>query len=148
MEPRVLHVVSHGPSCFDGVTAAVAIARFHPDCRVEVQFASNQEINRVLREIQPRPGEELWITDISWNDPGTEKHLAELLEQDVPIRWFDHHRTAIERLRAGGYRLNLSDRVVRDDFAASKLVYDFLSARAADSEAHGGRGAPAAWGSG
>jgi len=142
---RVLHVVSHGPHCFDGVVAAVAVARFHPDRDVRVRFASNQEINRVLRELEPEAGEELWITDISWNDPEADRHLAALIERRIPVHWFDHHRTAIERLKAGGYRLDFATRVVRDDFAASKLVYDFLAQRAADSESRGGPGAPSAF---
>jgi len=144
MRPAVLHVVSHGPHCFDGVTAAAAVARFHGPSGVEVEtrFASNQEINHVLREVRPAPGEELWITDISWSDPETERHLATLIERGVRVSWFDHHRTAIERLKAGAFRLAFTHQVVRDDFAASKLVYDFLAERAAESERRGGPSAP------
>lgn len=142
MARPVLHVVSHGPHCFDGVTAAAAIARFHEGADVRAQFASNQEVNALLRTIAPAPGEQLWITDISWNDPETESHLRRLIEGGVEVHWFDHHKTAIERLRAGGYQLAFATRVVRDDFAASKLVYDHLAAEARERERAGGAPAP------
>jgi oligoribonuclease NrnB/cAMP/cGMP phosphodiesterase (DHH superfamily) len=137
MARPVIHVVSHGPHCLDGVAAAAAVARFHEGADVRATFASNQEVNGILRELEPRRGEQLWITDISWSAPETEEHLRQLVERGVELHWFDHHKTAIERLRAGGYRLAYTTRVVRDDFAASKLVYDFLAARAAE------RGVPA-----
>jgi oligoribonuclease NrnB/cAMP/cGMP phosphodiesterase (DHH superfamily) len=143
MSRPVLHVVSHGPHCLDGVAAAAAVARFHEGADVDARFASNQEINRVLREIEARPGEQLWITDISWNDPEADAHLRELIERGVSLHWFDHHRTAIERVAAGGYQLSFATQVVRDDFAASKLVYDFLAERAARAERSGGSPAPA-----
>jgi uncharacterized protein len=142
MSRPVLHVVSHGPHCFDGVAAAAAIARFHEGADVRTRFASNQEVNALLRQIDPAPGEQLWITDISWNDPETEEHLRHLLARGVDIHWFDHHKTAIERLRAGGHRLAFATQVVRDEFAASKLVYDFLDERAAEAERRGEPGAP------
>src|SRR5262249_20966567 len=99
--------------------------------------------NQVLRELEPRSGEELWITDISWNDPATDEHLRHLIERGVALHWFDHHRTAIERKKAGAFRLPFVSEVVRDDLAASRLVYDFLAERAHDPERRGGPGAPA-----
>lgn len=138
MSASRLHIVSHGPHCLDGVAAAAAVARFHEGRPIDVKFASNREVNEVLRSIEPGPGEELWITDISWNDAATEAHLAELAARGVAIHWFDHHKTAIERLAAGGFRLSFATRVVRDDFAASKLVYDHLAARARQAGAGGG----------
>ena len=126
----VLHVVSHGPHCLDGIAAAAAVARFHEGADVAVRFASNQEVNEVLKGIDPRPGEDLWITDISWTDPEAEAHLRDLIERGVRVHWFDHHKTAIERLRSGGHRLAFATQVVRDDFAASKLVYDHLAGSA------------------
>ncbi len=145
MARPVLHVVSHGPHCLDGIAAAVAIARFHEGSEVRAQFASNQAVNQVLREIEPQAGEDLWITDISWSDPVTEAHLAELIRRGVRLHWFDHHRTAIERLAAGGYQLGFTTRVIRDDFAASKLVYDFLAERAAQGVRSGGPQPPSAF---
>ncbi len=134
MKRPVIHVVSHGPHCLDGVAAAAAIARFHESADVRVRFASNPEVNAVLREIVARSGEQLWITDLSWSDPETEAYLAELARRGVELHWFDHHRTAIERLRKGGFDLPFATRVVTDEFAAAKLVYDHL-ARQADGSA-------------
>lgn len=142
MARAVLHVVSHGPHCFDGVAAAAAIARFHEGADVRAQFASNQEVNALLRTVEPNPGEQLWITDISWSDPETQAHLQRLVDRGVELYWFDHHKTAIERLRAGGYQLGFTTRVVRDDFAASKLVFDYLAEQASRREREGGPPAP------
>ncbi|MEW6272149.1 MAG: hypothetical protein AB1689_22940 [Thermodesulfobacteriota bacterium] len=123
----VLHVVSHGPHCFDGVAAAAAVARFHEGADVRTRFAENSEVNRVLREVDAKPGEQLWITDVSWSDVETEEHLRRLIASGVAVHWFDHHRTAIERLRAGGYRLAFATRIVTDELSAAKLVYDHLA---------------------
>jgi oligoribonuclease NrnB/cAMP/cGMP phosphodiesterase (DHH superfamily) len=60
----------------------------------------------------------------------------------VLLHWIDHHRTAIERLEAGGFSLPFTTRVVRDDASAAKLVYDHLSHLAESEARRGGRGAP------
>lgn len=142
MSRPVLHVVSHGPHCLDGVAAAAAVARFHEGADVRTVFASNQEVDRVLREIDAREGEDLWVTDISWTDPTTEAHLRDLAGRGVRLHWFDHHKTAIERLKNGAYALPFSTRVVRDDFAASRLVYEWLRDRAEERVREGGAPAP------
>src|SRR5689334_24098955 len=79
--PDVVHIVSHGPHCLDGVTSAVAVARFHAGCEVHAHFANNPEINEAIQAIPaPLPGrtQELWITDISWNQPASDGHLRAL----------------------------------------------------------------------
>ena len=136
----VLHVVSHGPHCFDGATAAAAVARFHEGADVRTTFADNSEVNRVLASLRAKRGEQVWITDLSWNDPDAEAHLRQLIADGVAVHWFDHHRTAIERLAAGGYQLAFATRVVTDEFAAAKLVYDHLARQA--EVAAGGAGGP------
>ena len=56
MRPQIL-VVSHGPHCLDGVTAAAAVARyFEPSADVAATFASNSEIDRTLRALRPAKG--------------------------------------------------------------------------------------------
>jgi oligoribonuclease NrnB/cAMP/cGMP phosphodiesterase (DHH superfamily) len=142
MGRAVLHVVSHGPYCFDGVAAAASIARFHEGADVRPTFVANGEVDRVLRGLEAEAGEQLWIADVSWNDADTDAHLRRLIERGVEVHWFDHHRTAIERLRAGGYQLSFTTRIVTDEFSAAKLVYDHLARRAAESLAGGGTGAP------
>ncbi|HLK09997.1 MAG TPA: DHHA1 domain-containing protein [Candidatus Binatia bacterium] len=131
MTPRV-HVVSHGPHCLDGVTAAVAVARYYEgDAEVVTRFASNSEVDAVLRGLArdaERP-EELWITDISWREPETDEHLSRLAGLGMRIHWVDHHRTALERFRAGEVRVPLADRVLSEEYAASRLVYEHLARR-------------------
>jgi len=133
------HVVSHGPHCLDGVAAAVAVARYQAGrAEVQTQFAGNNEVDGVLRSVAPAPDHELWITDISWREPETDAHLTRLAQAGVRIYWIDHHRTALERFRAGQVNVPFADFVLSEEYAASRLVYDYL-ARRLQAE---GRGAP------
>jgi oligoribonuclease NrnB/cAMP/cGMP phosphodiesterase (DHH superfamily) len=128
--PKQVHVVSHGPHCLDGVAAAVAVARYHQG-RAEVvpHFAGNSEIDAVLRGLALGPDAELWITDISWREPETDAHLRALAAAGVPIYWIDHHRTALERFASGKVNVPFAERVLSEEFAASRLVYDYLRRR-------------------
>ena len=133
MRPQIL-VVSHGPHCLDGVTAAAAVTRFF-DAAADVRavFASNSEIDRVLRSLAPSPDRpsELWITDISWREPETDAHLRALAAAGVRIYWIDHHRTALERVRRGAVDVPFTESVLSEEFAASRLVYEHLGKRLA-----------------
>ena len=125
-------MVSHGPHCLDGVTAAAAVARYYGEgADVTATFASNSEIDRVLRGLSPKPDSELWITDISWREPETDAHLSALAASGVRIYWIDHHRTALERVRRGLVGVPFADSVLSEDFAASRLTYEYLQSRAA-----------------
>lgn len=111
------------------MTSAVAVARFHAGRDVRARFANNPEINEVLQAVPlPPPGttQDLWITDISWTRPETDAHLRALAAAGTRIVWIDHHRTAIERLRRGAIDVPLTEMVVEDTFAASRLVYEHL----------------------
>ena len=126
------HVVSHGPHCLDGVAAAVAVARYQAGrADVQTRFASNSEVDAVLRGLAPAPGRdhELWITDISWREPETDAHLTRLARAGVRIYWVDHHRSALERFRAGQVNVPFADFVLSEEYAASRLVYDYLARR-------------------
>jgi len=137
MKKRV-HVVSHGPHCLDGVAAAVAVARYYADqADVTPQFAGNNEIDGVLRSLAPEG--ELWITDISWREPETDAHLTRLANAGTPIYWIDHHRTALERFAAGTIRVPFAGRVLSEQYAASRLTYEYLRDRLAAE----GRSVPA-----
>lgn len=137
MKP-IVHVVSHGPHCLDGVTAAAAVARYYDErADVVAHFASNSEVDRVLREIAPPAGSDLWITDISWREPATDAHLAHLAAAGVRIHWVDHHRTALERFAAGEVKVDFATRVLSEEFAASRLTFEHLCARMT-AEAHTG----------
>src|SRR5215468_5106454 len=129
-----VHVVSHGPTCLDGVTAAVAVARYYGDrADVDARFASNSEIDALLQGLRFEPGgdHELWITDISWREPATEAHLRQLAHDGARIYWIDHHRTALERVRAGRVDVPFTDTVLSEDYAASRLTYEYLATRLA-----------------
>lgn len=127
MPTKVIHVVSHGPHCLDGAAAAASIARFYKDAKVEAHFPSNTTVGDTIRRLHPKPGEELWITDISWNDEATDEHLRKLIANGVRVHWIDHHKTAIERLKSGGYQIDFETKIVKDDFSAAKLTYDHLA---------------------
>ncbi len=128
---KLVHVVSHGPHCLDGTAAAVAVARYHEGAEVRPVFASNSEIDDVLGRLAPSPERdtELWITDISWRQPETDAHLRALAAAGVRIYWIDHHRTALERVRAGKVDVPFTDSVLSEDYAASRLTYEYLAGR-------------------
>src|SRR5262245_10213812 len=131
---KQIQVVSHGPHCLDGVAAAVAVARYHEgQGEVVSRFAGNSEIDATLRTIVAAPGcdTELWITDISWREPATDAHLRALATAGVRIYWIDHHRTALERFAAGRVDVPFADRVLSEEYAASRLVYEYLGRRLA-----------------
>ena len=138
---KLVQIVSHGPHCLDGVAAAVAVARYHAGhAEVVTRFAANSEIDATLRGLAPAPGRdtELWITDISWREPETDAHLRRLAAAGVRIHWIDHHRTALERVRAGKVDVVFHEQVLSEEFAASRLVYEHLARRLAAE----GRSAP------
>jgi oligoribonuclease NrnB/cAMP/cGMP phosphodiesterase (DHH superfamily) len=114
------------------VTAAVAVARFHAGAAVHARFANNPEINDVLLAVPPPAAgttQDLWITDIGWTRPETDRHLRALAAAGTRIVWIDHHRTAIERLRRGAVDVPLAEMVVEDTYAASRLVFEHLRRR-------------------
>jgi len=111
------------------------VARFHPDCLLDVRFSSNDAINETLLSLQCEPANdehELWITDISWTSPDVDRHLQSLLDRGVRIYWIDHHRTAIERQRAGEVGVKPTDVVLSERYAASRLTFDYLGERRPD----------------
>ena len=131
-----VHIVSHGPYCLDGVTAAVAVARSRSTSPIVPHFSGNDRINEVIRSISLEaapPGSELWITDISWTEKETDAHLRNLAVHGVKIYWFDHHRTAIKRYVAGEIDVPFADQVISEEVAASRLVYEYLDKQLAAS---------------
>lgn len=129
---RRVQIVSHGPHCLDGVTAAVAVARYYEGrAEVAASFASNSEVDAVLRGFTPAagPDQELWVTDISWKESATDDHLRALAEQGLRVYWIDHHRTALQRFGAGEVTVPFADRVLSEEYAASRLTYEYLLER-------------------
>ncbi len=126
---QIVHIVSHGPYCLDGVAAAVAVARYRSGAIITPHFSGNEKINEVLRSIGPDAapaGSELWITDISWTAKETDEHLRALAAHGVKILWFDHHRTALKRYAAGDINVPFTAHVVSEEFSAARLVYQYL----------------------
>ena len=132
--PRVVHIVSHGPHCLDGVAAAAAIARYYREADVRPRFSGNSRINEILQGLpleEPLEGQELWITDISWTAPETDARLRDLARRGLRIYWIDHHRTAIDRDATGRIDVPFAHKIVDDRVAASRLVFEYLNERLA-----------------
>ena len=130
--PRLVHIVSHGPHCLDGVAAAVAIARYYSGVEVCPRFAGNPRINEVICGLgieDPLRDQELWITDISWTAPEADAYLRGLAQRGLRIYWVDHHRTAIDRLQKGEIDVPFAHRIVDDRCASARLVFDYLRER-------------------
>ena len=48
---RAIQVISHGPSCLDGVMAAAAVARFYEGQRVITRLVANHDSDRHSRDL-------------------------------------------------------------------------------------------------
>ena len=133
-ESRRVTVVSHGPNCLDGLTCAVVAARYFGGRRYEPIFASNREIDDVLRAYDPShpDDEELWITDISWRDSSTDLHLDSLAARGLHVYWVDHHKTAIDRRAEGKLNVRFTGFVLDDSYSACRLLFNYLRSRAAE----------------
>jgi oligoribonuclease NrnB/cAMP/cGMP phosphodiesterase (DHH superfamily) len=120
------------------MTAAVAVARYHCGATVQPHFSSNADINDTLLRLRCEPLDiehEVWITDISWTDPRVDRHLQTLVDRGVKVYWIDHHRTAVERHRAGAVTVRFTDHVLSEEYAASRLTYEYLRDRQRPGEA-------------
>jgi oligoribonuclease NrnB/cAMP/cGMP phosphodiesterase (DHH superfamily) len=125
-----IQIVSHGPSCFDGVVAAVTVARFYHGFTVTPVFAANQDADEIIQELRVAgPGDEIWITDLSWNHVKTAEHLRWLTETGARVFWIDHHRSALRRLGSPEFEVGFAGKLLSEDFSASRLAYNFLTQR-------------------
>jgi oligoribonuclease NrnB/cAMP/cGMP phosphodiesterase (DHH superfamily) len=135
-------VVTHGPQCLDGVTAAVAVARFHDGADVRVHFCAPADAGRALLDICAQGDEapaEIWVTDIAWTEAEVDRQLEHLVERGVGVFWIDHHRSAIQRHRARRSRLRVSGCVLSEEFSAARLTYDYLCRRLEERGGHNPR---------
>ena len=131
----IIEVISHGPSCLDGVIAAAAVRRFYQGLRVHMRLAANGESDRVIQEVKPHGGgrfDELWITDLSWGSNETAEHLNALIRDGARVYWIDHHRTAVSRANAPEFRVAFAGRVLSEEYSAAKLTFNFLQQLAND----------------
>jgi oligoribonuclease NrnB/cAMP/cGMP phosphodiesterase (DHH superfamily) len=133
---RTIQVISHGPSCLDGVMAAAAIRRFYAGERVHTSLAANGDSDRAIQAIRLGPGDalsEIWITDLSWTSTDTAAHLRNLIGEGVRAYWIDHHRTAVSRAGAPEFDVPFSARVLSEQYSAAKLTFNFLERSAIES---------------
>jgi oligoribonuclease NrnB/cAMP/cGMP phosphodiesterase (DHH superfamily) len=134
--PRIIQVVSHGPSCLDGVMAAAAVARFFEGQKVYTILAGNNDADNVIGNLKIRSDDgaenQIWITDLSWNSPATAAHLTELSERGARIYWIDHHRTAVSRADCPEFKVPFTARVLCEDYSAARLTFNFLKAMPRD----------------
>ncbi len=125
-----IQIVSHGPSCFDGVVAAVTVARFYQGFSIIPIFAANQDADRIIQELRvKRPGDEIWITDLSWNQVETAVHLRQLSDAGARIFWIDHHRSALRRAGGPEFEVPFAGKLLSEDFSAARLAFNFLQDR-------------------
>jgi oligoribonuclease NrnB/cAMP/cGMP phosphodiesterase (DHH superfamily) len=135
-DERTIQIISHGPSCLDGVMAAAAVRRFYDRDRVHVTLAANGDSDRVIQALKPRRGgrfDEVWITDLSWNSQETANHLSRMVRDGTRLYWIDHHRTAVSRADAPEFDVPFTARVLSEQYSAAMLTFNFLRQSAADS---------------
>jgi oligoribonuclease NrnB/cAMP/cGMP phosphodiesterase (DHH superfamily) len=126
---RTIQVISHGPSCLDGVMAAATVARFYDGHRVFTTLPGNNEADHVIGNLSLRSedsNDEIWITDLSWNLPATGAHLTELSQRGAQIFWIDHHRTAVSRADAPEFKVPFAGKVLSEQYSAARLTFNFL----------------------
>src|SRR5579875_1568918 len=129
-ETPKIHIVSHGPACFDGVVAAATVARFYHGYSVTPIFAANQDSDRILQDLRiTRPGDEVWITDLSWNQVATAVHLRQLSDAGARIFWIDHHRSALRRADGPEFAVPFAGKYLCEEYSASRLAFDYLKRR-------------------
>ncbi|HKV54875.1 MAG TPA: hypothetical protein VJN94_09545 [Candidatus Binataceae bacterium] len=129
-------MISHGPSCLDGVIAAAAVRRFYETDRVHTTLAANGDSDRVIQNLKPRLGarfDELWITDLSWSSRDTADHLSGLIREGTRVFWIDHHRTAVSRAEAPEFHVAFAGRVLSEEYSAAMLTFNFLRQSALES---------------
>ncbi|MBI3611141.1 MAG: hypothetical protein HY204_10640 [Nitrospirae bacterium] len=121
-------VVSHGPFCLDGVTAAACVGRFYGEARVTPVFTHPSDVDRAIEEATraSKEPQDLWIADITWKDPKTGKLFKDLIRQGWRIFWVDHHTIALEKDNEEIQALGLTGWVASNRFSAARLLYDYL----------------------
>jgi oligoribonuclease NrnB/cAMP/cGMP phosphodiesterase (DHH superfamily) len=135
-DERTIQVISHGPSCLDGVMAAAAVRRFYERDRVHATLAANGESDSIIQALKPRPGgrfDEVWITDLSWNSRETAGHLSRMVRDGTLLFWIDHHRTAVARADAPEFDVPFTARVLSEQYSAAMLTFNFLRQAAQDT---------------
>ena len=121
-------IVTHGPFCLDGITSAACVGRFYGEARTTPLFTHPSEVDRVIEEATRNSDDprDLWIADITWKQPKTEKLFKELLHRGWRIFWVDHHSIAVEKDEKEIKALGLTGWIASRRFSAARLLYDYL----------------------
>ena len=130
---RTVQIVSHGPSCLDGVMAAATVARFYAGERIIPTLSGNSDSDRVIQSLtlKAREGiDEIWITDLSWTAVETGAHLKSLLDRGAYVYWIDHHRTAVSRADAPEFKVPFTGKVLSEQYCAARLTFNYLKRNA------------------
>ena len=133
----IVHIVSHGPYCLDGVAAAVAVARYHSGATSSRTFPGTNALMRCMRAIGPEAapaGSELWITDISWTEKETDNHISTTCgtrSKDFLVRPPSH---GDETPCGRDINVPFTDHVVSEEFSASRLIYEYLEKQLAEAK--------------
>jgi oligoribonuclease NrnB/cAMP/cGMP phosphodiesterase (DHH superfamily) len=126
---RMIQIVSHGPSCLDGVMAACAVARYYSGHRVYTTLSGNSDADRTIQGLSLKSdggGDEIWITDLSWNLADTGARLTELSERGARVYWIDHHRSAVSRGDAPEFKVPFAGKILTENYSAARLTYNYL----------------------
>ena len=126
---RTVQIVSHGPSCLDGVMAAAAVARYYAGDRVIPTLSGNSDTDRTIQGLglRARDGiDEIWITDLSWTAVETGAHLTSLVDRGARVYWIDHHRTAVSRADAPEFKVPFTGKVLSEQYSAARLTFNYL----------------------
>jgi oligoribonuclease NrnB/cAMP/cGMP phosphodiesterase (DHH superfamily) len=115
--------------------AAAAVARFYDGHKVFTTLAGNNDADRTIRELTLKSddgGDEIWITDLSWNSPETGARLTELTDRGARVYWIDHHRTAVSRADAPEFKVPFAGKVLTEEYSAARLTFNYLKRMAGD----------------
>lgn len=116
-------VIYHGPTCFDGFTAAWVFKLFRPDT---TDFFPIQYGDTTIPDVR---GREVWILDFSFPRPAMKTIIKES-ERTIVL---DHHKTAAENLhgllqemRIEGIQRSADILIFDEKRSGAGMTYDFL----------------------
>jgi oligoribonuclease NrnB/cAMP/cGMP phosphodiesterase (DHH superfamily) len=125
---RTAIVISHGPYCLDGIAAAACVGRFYGEAHVTPFFTHPSNVDRVIKEAtqNSKQPQDLWIADITWKNPETDKYLKQLAKDGWRIFWADHHAIAMDKRESDIEKIGLTGWVVSDQYSAARLLFDYM----------------------
>jgi len=127
---QIVHIVSHGPYCLDGVAAAVAVARYRADAQRIPHFFRKRAYQRCPtndwtrgRAARQRAVDHRYLLDSERNryaPAGPRKSRSQNFSGLIIIV------TALKRYAAGDINVPFAAHTVSEEFSAARLVYQYL----------------------